>query len=111
MTEQCYNLFACGNLPQVSLSKETIFGVFSDRKDILLSHYSPRTKYCISVINYYWTQQKEKQDKLIYMHKNIQHLIYIIYIAVVLKERIHKCAPTDKNIHMVFDEQAVCKLE
>ena len=48
------------------------------------------------------TQLKERKDKLIYRCQSIQHLIYTIYIPVVLKERIHKCVPTDKNIHIIL---------
>ena len=40
-------------------------------------------------------------------YKNIYHLIYSIYIPVIVRERIYKYIPTGKNIHILFYEQAV----
>ena len=56
-----------------------------------------------------WTQQKEKWDELIYKYQNILYFILTICIQAVLKERIHKYIPTARTIHILFNEQAICR--
>ena len=35
------------------------------------------------------------------------NIIYTVWIKVVLKERIYECLFTDKNVHILLNEQAV----
>ena len=42
-----------------------------------------------------------------FMHIRTHPFIYIIYLPIVLKERLRKCILLDKNIPILFYEQAV----
>ena len=83
----------------------TLFSVCGAKEDIQLSLHLPMNNTRISISDKLTLNKwRERKVKLIYTYKNN---IYIIYIQVILRESIHECVLSDKNMHMLFHAQAV----